>query len=684
MSVVDSMDFGTASIERHLRAGLAAFAVPEPKTLDRWAQDHFYLSAESSYVEQSWTPWPFQRAILSCLSNDDIREVILRKSARVGYTKMILAAIGYFAEHKRRSQAIWQPNDGRIKVFVKTELDPMLRDVKVMDRVFPENLKRHKNNTLEQKFFLGSVLHTLGGTAKSNYESISVDVGYLDEFDKFDHSIEGSGDPGALAAKRVEGATFPKMVFGSTPLHEITSNIRKRERTADLFMEYHIPCPECHALHPLTWGGKEEPHGMKWRDDDPQTVRHLCPHCGALIDQAQYLEVADHGVLRAEDGTTCDVNGVFRDATGNIQKAPEKLALHVWSAYSPNVSWKGLVEDFFTALREKSEGKKELLQQFVNETLGEYWTEDYQKNDQNELMARAEPFPLELVPAGCLLLFAGVDTHDNRLECNVWGYGRGCETWTIADRVFYGNPDENALWDELSEFLFETEFDHASGAKLKIHATAIDSGGHFTQAVYRWVEEHQHRNVFAIRGTPGREKAIRDGSRKIEQDHKGRVRKRGLMLWHVGTNKAKDVLHNRLQIEKPGPGYIHFSADLSERWFKQYTAEVRVPVRTQNGMTGTRWECPSGRRNEKWDCAVYCVWLEEGIRVSSRSYGLAKAPAKFWDDLEARVLPKTRDLFAAVEEVPADEPVSERPPKARQRQIQSGAPVGRDEWASRL
>ena len=91
-------------------------------------------------------------------------------------------------------------------------------------------------------------------------------------------------------------------------------------------------------------------------------------------------------------------------------------------------------------------------------------------------MARAEPFPLELVPAGCLLLLPGVDTHDNRLECNVWGYGRGCETWTIADRVFYGNPDENALWDELSEFLFETEFDHASGAKLKIHATAIDSG----------------------------------------------------------------------------------------------------------------------------------------------------------------------------------------------------------------
>ena len=93
---------------------------------------------------------------------------------------------------------------------------------------------------------------------------------------------------------------------------------------------------------------------------------------------------------------------------------------------------------------------------------------------------------------------------------------------------------------------------------------------------------------------------------------------------------------------------------------------------------------PIRRRNEKWDCAVYCVWLEEGIRVSSRSYGLAKAPAKFWDDLEARVLPKTRDLFAAVEEVPADEPVSERPPKARQRQINPAPRWAGTRWTSRL
>jgi hypothetical protein len=69
---------------------------------------------------------------MSCISNDDIYEVDWQKSARTGYTKIVLAAQGYFAEHKRRNQAVWQPTDDDATAYVKTELDPMLRDVVAM------------------------------------------------------------------------------------------------------------------------------------------------------------------------------------------------------------------------------------------------------------------------------------------------------------------------------------------------------------------------------------------------------------------------------------------------------------------------------------------------------------------------------------------------------------------------
>jgi phage terminase large subunit GpA-like protein len=639
MGLAEHNHFSFASVGFHLQRGLEAFAVPPPMTLDEWARAHFYLSAESSYVEQAWNPWWFQSPIMVCISNDDIREVIWRKPARVGATKIIGGAIGYFAQHKRRNQILWQPTDDDRDEFVKTELDPMLRDVSIMEKVFPSYLKRDRDNTLQQKKFLGSVLHLKGGKAAKNYRRISADVGYFDEYDAFDSNIEKEGDPGTLGAKRVEGATFPKMVFASTPKLKGFSNIEKRERDADMLVSPHIPCPECGDYHPLVWGGKDEPTGFKWTEDDPDSVRHLCPHCGALITQSQYLAVAESSLCRyqSDDGTTLDSQGIFHNAAGEVVRPPEKIAfVGVWSALSPNVSWSNIVRDFISAYREAQEGKKEKLQTFWNTTLGEYWAEEFEKSDENELRNRAEPYHLDLAPLGVLLLLAGIDTQPNRLECTVWGYGRGCEMWIVSHRIFFGNPDEDEVWHDLEEFLFETEFEHASGQKLRIAGAAIDSRGHNTHAVYNFCAKHAKRKVFAIAGRSGREKHIKDGASKVDIDWRGRLRKNGLVLWWVGTNHAKDLIYGRLQIERPGPGYVHFSSELSDEFFKQFTGEARTTRRTTRGDESA-WAALR-KRVEAWDCSVYTIWLEY-------FFELGKKGSRFWDELEAKVQPVARDLF---------------------------------------
>lgn len=631
------------AIETHFTRGLEAFAVPEAMTLDQHARQHFYLSAESSYVEQAWVPWWFQSPIMCCISNDDIREVDIRKSARVGYTKIIGAAICYFAEHKRRNQIVWQPTDEDRDEWVKTELEPMLRDVKIMDKVFPANLRRHKDNTLHMKKFIGSMLHMKGGKAAKNYRRLSADVGYIDEFSSFDSNIEKEGDPGTLAAKRLEGAIFGKLVVGSTPKLKGFCNLEKRERDADLFMQPAVPCPDCGEFHPITWGGKDEPHGMKWSDGDPDSVMQLCPHCGFHYTQAQYLAIAEArtGRYQAEDGTTLDLEGVFRDPAGNVIKPPERVALYVWSAYSPNVSWAGLVREFLSAYREMQEGKTEKMQAFINTTRGEYWAEAYEATDDNELKRRAEPFALEFCPMGVLLLLASIDVQDNRLECAVWGYGRGCETWTIAHRVFFGNPQEDDVWHELEEYLFETEFAHAAGTRLRIAGAAIDSRGHNTHAVYDFAAKHARHKVFALAGSTGRERHIKNGANKVDINWRGKQRKKGTILWQVGTNLAKDLLYGRLQLARPGPGYIHFSSQLSDEWFKQFTAEIRTSRKTIRGEESC-WT-PIRKRNEAWDCGVYAVWLET-------HFDLGKKTEKWWSDLEDKVQPKVGDLFITRDE----------------------------------
>ncbi len=65
------------------------------------------------------------------------------------------------------------------------------------------------------------------------------------------------------------------------------------------------------------------------------------------------------------------------------------------------------------------------LEGFVNETLGETWEDEVEKAEAHVLQRRAEKFPVLTVPVGGLVVCAGVDVQDNRLEVILWAIGRG-------------------------------------------------------------------------------------------------------------------------------------------------------------------------------------------------------------------------------------------------------------------
>ena len=111
MDLSEIGNFSSLDVEDVWRKGIAEFGQPDPISYPAWAEKHFYLSRESSYGESRWKAWPFQLAIMACMANDDIEEVDVEKSARVGYTKMFLGLICYNAHHRRRNQAVWQPTD---------------------------------------------------------------------------------------------------------------------------------------------------------------------------------------------------------------------------------------------------------------------------------------------------------------------------------------------------------------------------------------------------------------------------------------------------------------------------------------------------------------------------------------------------------------------------------------------
>ncbi len=644
-------------IRQAVAKGLESMKAREPITLDEWAERHFYLSAESSQGEKKWESYPFQRGMLCAMGDDDIEEVDVKKSARVGYTKMLLALIAFNAHHARRNQCLWQPTDGDSDEFCKAELEPMLRDVKAMADVFPAFMAKSKANTLNMKKFLGSLLYLKGGTSAGNFRRMTLQAALLDEFDGFDQKIEKSADPFTLAYKRLEGATYPKIVCGTTPRIKGLSHIEKRESVALARMRFNIECPHCHAEHPLIWGGKDYAHGFKWDMHDPEgTVRHVCPHCRESITQADYLRIAPAGVWVSHCGNYRLYGQPYR-WTNHLGEAlirpPRHVAFHIWTAYSPQTTWAAILRQFLECVAAKKAGDKAPLEGFINETLGETWEEEVDKSDSHALMSRAEDYPLRTVPVGGLQLVCGVDTQDKRWEATVWAIGRGEEMWVVDYQVIDGNPAEETEWEQRLHPYLQTTFTHANGAPMKIAATGIDTGGHYTHQVYSFCRLHAHDKYYALKGDSQEARPIKSKSSNVDVNWRGKILKRGVKLWLVGTDTAKDLLFGRLQVPHPGKGYVHFSKYLPVEWFNGLTAEVRRSIKTASGLK-YRW-VKTAARNEPLDTTVYAMWCSQLLD----HYKLTDSQ---WSRLENDLLP---DLFAPAPTIaPAPAPVIAEPAPA--------------------
>lgn len=618
----------------------------EPRMrLSDWAEKHFKLAGESSQQKGDWESWAFQIGIMDFMSDDRIEELAVMKSKRVGYTKMITADIAYSIAHLRRNQAIWQPTDDDRDSYVKSEIDPVLDELAVVQAAKKRG-KGHED-TIKLKQYRDSALHMLGGKAARAYRRITVARVRLDEWDAFDWVIEKSGDPGGLSKGRLEGAPYPKFIGGTTPRVKGLSHVERAIENAEGFVRFHIDCPHCGADHPLVWGGKDKLHGFKWTRGEPDTVHHICPHCHGKTTQADYLRGGKPATgvwVCSKTGKRYGLDRAWRDDAGMPCRPPKTLGVHVWSAYSPQRSWPSIVKEFEEALLALEKGDAGPMQLFVNETLGETWEMAGERSDEHALQKRAEPYALGTVPVGGLVLTCGIDVQRNRWHLNVYAWGRGLESWVVDRHVIDGNPANDEDWDQLTAYLQRRYPQAWHGGSMGLSAISIDSSDQ-TQAVYNWVRKVQHLLpcLRAVKGSSEDHKPVLGPSSSQEVNWRGQKWPNGVKLWTVGVDTAKDLLLGQLAIEPPAaagearPGCIHFSEDLPVEFYRQLTAEQRILVKI-NGRDAYKW-VKRRPRNEDLDCRNYALHAAFGL-------GLHNFTDRRWQQIEAAVQP-AGDLFTA-------------------------------------
>ena len=349
----------------------------------------------------------------------------------------------------------------------------------------------------------------------------------------------------------------------STPTLEGVSRIEAAFLKSDQNYFY-VPCKSCGHKQKLSW------KNVEFHDNDPKTAKYKCEEC----------EFRWSDPIRWES---------VRQGEWVPTKESDIKGFHLNELYS---SWSTLDEIVKNFLKAKD--IPELLKTFVNTTLAETWKDQGVGIDDIPFMSRRENYYPDNLPKGIILLTAGIDVQDDRIEIEVVGWGKSEECWSVDYKVFYGDLSTMRVWDDLNNYLLK-DFVRADGLVMNIVTAAIDSGGHYTQAVYNFCRGKSKRRIWAIKGQGGQGVAIWPKRASIRNIGK-------VPLYSIGVESAKDIIFARLKIEKPGSGYCHFPM-YDENYFEQLTAE-KVIVSFKKGVPVRSYKKVK-KRNEALDCRVY-------------------------------------------------------------------------------
>jgi phage terminase large subunit GpA-like protein len=602
------------------RRVMGAWKPPKIQKLSDWADEKFYLSAESAAEPGRWHTIPYQRGIMDAMSDPDIEFVWVMKSARVGWTKIINAKIASHADQDPCAILLVQPTVEDAEGYSKEEIAPMIRDVPCLRDKFADVRAKDGDNTILSKSFPGGLLSMTGANSGRGFRRVSRRIVLFDEIDGYPPSAGSEGDQIRLGIKRTDYFWNRKVGGGSTPLIRGASRIETLFESGDQ-RRYYVPCPHCHAFQVLVF------RQFRWPKDRPEAAVYVCEECGGEIEYAQQRYMVERGEWRPGP------HAQFPEVP-SPQAFHGVATFHIWAAYSyaPNATWGQLCSEFVAAQKEGPDA----LKTFINTVLGETWQEQGEAPDWERLHARCEQWEPGTCPDGVLFLTAGVDVQRDRLVYEVVGWGRGKRSWSIDYGVIAGNTSnlDDPSWAQL-DALLNRSFRSTSSVEMSIARMAVDAGDQ-AQIVYNWCRRKPLSRVIAIRGNDKTNSVLVGSPSPVDINVNGRKLKRGYKVWPVAGNVAKSELYGFLKLKAtdeagepiPAPqGYCYFPIREAE-FFKQLTAEQLVPRKKRNGFMQLKWEPIPGRQNHALDCRVYA-------RAAAAVVGLDRFGERDWSALES-------------------------------------------------
>ena len=264
------------ALTRTRRNALAALKPPPRLSLPDWIESTMRLPEGVSATPGRVSLWPYQRGIAEAISDPLIERVTVVKPVRVGLTTLLSGTVASYIANEPAPIMVLQPTEADARDYVVSDLEPIFAATPELKGLLAAEADEAGRNTLLSRRFPGGSLKVVAAKSPRNLRRHNIRVLLIDEADAMEPGAEGS--PLTLAERRTLSFPNRKIVLGSTPTLEATSNVLRSYATSDSRV-YECPCPHCGAFHEITWAD------IQWPEGEPLKAAYVCPSCDGVTEE---------------------------------------------------------------------------------------------------------------------------------------------------------------------------------------------------------------------------------------------------------------------------------------------------------------------------------------------------------------------------------------------------------------
>lgn len=579
-----------------------------------WAEENMRMPDGGPF---RW--FPYQRSIARDMFEPGVAILALRIFSGFGKTFALGAGMAYAVKEHAARCGIRFPNDDDGKEWLAEELKPVIgyeQEFEGKGRFFVQGVRATRDVANLVRFANGGRVQVYG-TSPGKTRRAQLDISMVEEIDAMP-DVAGEGDPVAGFFGRTRGRRLQRRWAASYP------SILGESRIDDLVAScqslwWLFECLNCNEL----WLPLREHVGMETdKSGDVEKAWIECPKCRERFDDRERREMSEKSSWWVRNSSFEDgKHGISPEIGAEESKfVPDSEEnRRAYRAYSSGcMVFLGRHDDNFpdyiheiaakTNALKSSRNPQQSERVLVNQLDARSWADESErKPDVVGAYSRREPYdPVNgEIPAGVLVICAGVDVNKGFLAAEIVGFGLNGEEWGLGYHEIHGNEEHGSTWNELEQSIIEARFRHPIEGSIPVSMTCVDSK-YKSKVVKTWAAARREKGVVPIAGSTNLSTPFL-GHEKTDPET-------GVKFRSLGTHFGKDEIYQRLELQKDPEatvfpyGYMHCPAiDLyGRRYFEELTAETGKMKRAEDGKFYRFFELPAGKlRNEPLDVRTY-------------------------------------------------------------------------------